>query len=71
MHCLQGIQYPIPSKHVEEVICFFVGSAMHYSTNQSLSIYDRFNALRKVASRMLQPHVAPSVEPAQDFKVSL
>ena len=61
--CLQGIQYPIPSQHVEAVICFFVGSAMRYSTDQSLSVYDHFNSLRNVASRMLQPHVAPPVEP--------
>ena len=85
IHFLQGIQYPIPSTRVEAVICFFVGSAMRYTTGQSLSIYDHFDALRKVVSRMLQPHVAPSFEPGRyglthrsgrgygprDFKVGL
>ena len=65
IRCLQGIQYPIPSKHVEAVTCFFVGSAMRFSTDQGLSIYDHFNSLRNVASRMLQPHVVPSVDPGR------
>ena len=63
--CLQGIQYPIPAQHKEAVICFFVGSVMRYTTDQSLSVYEHFNALRNVASCMLQPHVAPSVEPGR------